>query len=634
MSAASSKNGFTGLLTRLARDRAGNTVAMIAAALIPLLALVGGGIDMGRSYLSQTRLQQACDAGVLAARKKLGATLVTGSALPADVETVGQRYFNINFGEGAYGTIERSFTMTRTGGDAISGTATVAVPTTIMAIFGDAEVGLTANCEARLNFANTDIMFVLDTTGSMSWTNSGDSSSRLEVLKKTVLDFTTEIDRNKTEGTRVRYGFVPYSTNVNVGYLLKSDWMVDNWSYNGRSPAPGGVPAQTFTTTYTDVSGSYNYFPEYFSTTCPTRTDVYEEQATGTNPDGSSYGGWRVNGTYYWCNRTADGSGYRVSGITYNDYVYTWLTSPSGMGTTMQWTYQKMPFDVSFLKSSDGDSTIVGGTMDIAMFGDPSSPRTETISFQGCIEERSTYEIDDFNSVDLSRAYDLDIDLVPTAGNPDTQWRPMFHEISFEPEIWWDGTGSFKTPVSTGNDYLMAGWGGYSACPARSQKLEEMTVEQVDQYLGTLVANGSTYHDIGMIWGGRLISPTGIFATENADVDGRATSRHLIFLTDGETSPLDISYGTYGIEPLDKRRWSEISAMSLTEVIENRFSYVCRQVKSRNVTVWVIGFGTTLNPIMTECAGSGHYFEANNASELSEVFSKIAASMGDLRISK
>ena len=39
-----------------------------AFSLIPILAMIGGGIDMGRGYLSQSRLQQACDAGVLAGR--------------------------------------------------------------------------------------------------------------------------------------------------------------------------------------------------------------------------------------------------------------------------------------------------------------------------------------------------------------------------------------------------------------------------------------------------------------------------------------------------------------------------------------------------------------------------------------
>ena len=60
------KKSLKGGLSRLARDRSGNTLAMVAAAIAPILAMVGSGIDMGRSYLSETRLQQACDAGVLA----------------------------------------------------------------------------------------------------------------------------------------------------------------------------------------------------------------------------------------------------------------------------------------------------------------------------------------------------------------------------------------------------------------------------------------------------------------------------------------------------------------------------------------------------------------------------------------
>ena len=140
-----------------------------------------------------------------------------------------------------------------------------------------------------------------------------------------------------------------------------------------------------------------------------------------------------------------------------------------------------------------------------------------------------------------------------------------------------------------------------------------------------------------MIWGGRLLSPTGIFAAENADVPGKPTSRNLIFLTDGLTAPLDVSYGTYGIEPLDKRRWnpnSPVLGLSLTNVVEKRFSVACSEVKKRNITVWVIGFGTTLSPFLTDCAGPGHYFEANNAAQLTDVFGKIATQLGDLRISK
>jgi hypothetical protein len=138
-----------------------------------------------------------------------------------------------------------------------------------------------------------------------------------------------------------------------------------------------------------------------------------------------------------------------------------------------------------------------------------------------------------------------------------------------------------------------------------------------------------------MIWGGRLISPTGLFAEENKDANEHTpTTRNLIFLTDGETAPLDLVYGSYGLEPLDERRWSPTSPLTLTQTVENRFAVACAEVKKRNVMVWVIGFGVSLNPIFQECAGDGRYFEAADAGELDKAFSTIAKQMGELRINR
>src|SRR5690606_28671311 len=102
----------------------------------------------------------------------------------------------------------------------------------------------------------------------------------------------------------------------------------------------------------------------------------------------------------------------------------------------------------------------------------------------------------------------------------------------------------------------------------------------------------------------------------------------------GLTAPLDIAYSSYGVEPLDNRRWSPTSPLTLTEVVEKRFAFACNEVKKRNISAWVVGFGTSVNSIMTDCAGEGHYFEASNAEELENAFTSIAKRMGDLRITK
>ena len=635
-------SSFTGLLTRLLRDRAGNTLVMIAAALVPMLAMLGGGIDMGRSYLSQSRIQQACDAGVLAARKKLGSQVVTTGVIPADVATIGNRFFNLNYRTGAYGSKNRQFKMTLENDYAISGAASVDVPTTIMTLFGYTKLAINVKCEAKLNFSNTDVMFVLDTTGSMNDTNPGDSAPKIDILKSVVRNFYTQLQGSKSPGTRIRYGFVPYSTNVNVGYLLKSDWVVDDWNYNGRVAKDTGKTEtyQTQATTYTYISGTQTAIVPYNAASCPASTVVWTESNKGTNPDGSTYGTVLANGDDYSCVVSSDGATTLVSGSHYVKYKYSWLTKDTGLATRVKysWQYKLLPQNLAFLKGVTGNDPLKAGSVAVRMLGVPSlTPEFLTASFRGCMEERSTYEINDYNNVDLTKALDLDLDLVPTLGKPETQWRPMLNEISFEPEIWWNGTGSFKSPVVTDNDYLMAQTAGLSACPAQARKLGEMATGDVDAYLSTLAARGSTYHDIGMIWGGRLLSPTGIFAAENADVAGKPTNRNLIFLTDGLTAPLDLSYGTYGIEPLDQRRWNPKNpsgGLTLTNVVEKRFAVACSEVKKRNITVWVIGFGTTLSPFLTDCAGPGHYFEAGNAAQLNDVFGKIATQLGDLRVTK
>ncbi len=622
-------------------DRAGNTLALIAAALFPLLALLGGGIDMGRSYLSQSRLQQACDSGVLAARKKLGSGAVTSGTIPADVADAGNRFFNLNFRDGAYGTDSRAFQMTLEQDYAISGEASVNVPTTIMTLFGYTEVPIQVKCEARLNFSNTDVMFVLDTTGSMNQINPGDSAPKIAILRQVVKDFHAQLEGSKSPGTRIRYGFVPYSSNVNVGGLLKPDWMVDSWHYQGRVQHDTGATETrpVYTENWTYISGTETTGSSTIVDSCPDDTRSWTTVRTWVDPDGTENTEYIVNGSYSNCT-FADNGKVVSTPVTYTAYHYIYSYKNEGNQTVpvFDWRYQPVTADVSSLKDNSAGTMKIWNTISFPkMAGDANNPSDMTTWFSGCIEERSTYEINDYDNVDLNRALDLDLDREPDPNNPDTQWRPMLHDASFVRGMDTQGSGAFSQgPIDYKWDYLNAQWAGLSACPSPAQKLGEMNASQITAYVDDLQPRGSTYHDIGMIWGGRLLSPNGLFAAENADIEGKATRRNLIFLTDGQTAPRDVTYGTYGIEPIEQpyRRWSPGSAFTLTQVVENRFTVACNEVKKRNITVWVVSFGTSLNPMLSECAGPGHAFEAHDATELSDVFSKIATQVGDLRISK
>ena len=72
---------------------------LCAFALIPLMGMIGGALDMSRAYLVKSRLQNACDSAVLGGRRAMsGTTFDTTARQSAD------RFFALNFATGQYGT--------------------------------------------------------------------------------------------------------------------------------------------------------------------------------------------------------------------------------------------------------------------------------------------------------------------------------------------------------------------------------------------------------------------------------------------------------------------------------------------------------------------------------------------------
>ena len=61
-----------GVLSRLGGSEEGNIIVLFAASIIPVIGLIGGGVDMSRIYLTHSRLQGAYDAGALIGRKTMG----------------------------------------------------------------------------------------------------------------------------------------------------------------------------------------------------------------------------------------------------------------------------------------------------------------------------------------------------------------------------------------------------------------------------------------------------------------------------------------------------------------------------------------------------------------------------------
>jgi Flp pilus assembly protein TadG len=271
-------------LQSLARNRSGNIFVMMAAFLIPMTFLAGSGLDIGRLYLVKVRLQQACDAGVLAGRKAMTAT--SGTSIDASGTTVAStranELFTSNFHSGWMGTSSVSFTPNRTNANEVTATAAATVPMTITRLFNNSNAPMNVSCTARFDVGDTDVMFVLDTTGSMACTTANDtgngcgaspvsytrpdgttgwhateqSGSKISGLRSAVLSFYDTLLSHSSTATHIRYGFVTYTSTVNAGYLLPSGYLVDNWNYNTRQVVGDANNGSSSNTTYNNVSSS------------------------------------------------------------------------------------------------------------------------------------------------------------------------------------------------------------------------------------------------------------------------------------------------------------------------------------------------------------------------------------------
>ena len=627
---------------------------MTAGLLIPIIAVIGAGVDLGQAYMVKTRLQQACDAGVLAGRRAMDGGQFTGYARNA-----ASRMFDANFPEDLYDTSRVSFAARQQGESEVAGTAAATVNTILMHIFGKETFELAVGCTARLEVSNADIMFVLDTTGSMASTNPGDSVNRLSALKTEVLAFFDTVASAQSDDAIIRYGVMPYSSNVNVGrilYAANPSWLATTTPIPSRvanvqmvqdpSTTTNGTATYSNFTQTVSWANTSTYQTGYSSSACNARVPnpLYQDISrigsptvttnTVTQPDGSTVTTtttteqWNVynyrynfqssNSRCYLQRRT--GTARKTSNST--------TTTPAPRPVFQNYTYSTIAYDVSGVLDGSGLNVPAGdGGANIAA------------AWNGCIMERDTVAFSGTNPP--AAAFDLDIDAAPS--NASSRWHVALPNIAF-PRANAAGSAQSRTPaqVTTTNDYPSYAegnhvTGGWAACPSQAMRMTAFTAANraaFASYINGLVAVGGTYHDVGMVWGTRFISPTGIFAGDNGtSANGRPVSRHIIFMTDGEMAPNPGIYGFQGQEYLMDRVGSTNTA-ELTQRHNNRFLAACQAARSRNITVWVVGFGVALTPEMQACASGNNAFSAANATELRQRFQSIAQQITRLRLSQ
>jgi Flp pilus assembly protein TadG len=684
------KNETHGVLGRLLADQSGNVVAIMAAALIPLVGIVGGGVDMSRAYMTKARLQAACDAGSLAGRRAM-----TNLTYPTTAQDKANKMFNFNFKPSDYDATNVTFTTSVDSKGKVLGTATAKIPATLMKIFGKQNFELSTTCNADFQVPNIDTVLVLDVTGSMadcpddSNCNSG-PTSKIAGLKTAVRSFydTLETAGLSNPSTQLRYGFVPYSQTTNgkdmfvqspAAHQLPLSQLVDSWTYQSRV-----AEFTTPVTSGTAVAGSVTSSDVYFRSGIPNATtntpishfdcneysnntavhvDAGPSQGVYTpTPEGNPL--YRANSSSPWSTTIPANGNYQQI-----DFSRNWTLSPDFNATSVgnnastfktcariekitdytrgvpsygftKWIYKPVTYDVStykagttlnYIRDINSNATVpVSGTytpVQLRAMADQSKFTQNSTTWDGCLEERSTVADATFSPIPSGAK---DLDYLNLGTDDATKWHPILEELSYirngpaeQEQLNGDGTPSGVNQVD-------------GTCPAATMRnLLEFSSTDINSFIGTLAAGGNTYHDIGMAWALRMISPNGMFAARNGLAsNGGQISRNIIFMTDGVLVPNSGTYSSYGYERVDQRISGGNNTPDLTTRHARRFQALCDAARSQGIAVWTIAFGTSNPSNLVACADPGRAYVATNTAALTSQFQEIAKSIADLRLTQ
>lgn len=690
-----------GFLARLGKDTTGNVFAMSAAAVIPMIGVVGGAIDASRLYLTRTRLQAACDSGVLAGRKAMTTRNFDGTA-PERARAM----FDFNYQDADFQTTGTAFEPTADATGKLSATAVTTVPMTLMRMFGFTRNTVKVACAADVQIPNIDIVFVLDVTGSMNDCPDGSDcdggpGSKIVAMRAAAIRFyetlQTQLVAAGTNAGRVRYGFVPYSQAVNGRQLfVNNPNATEDLGQLPLTSLVNTMTAESRVAHFDPTGANEKYIPDvnepqvrydqtYAQTIATSREPYVATNSSGTkisNFDCSHYssnfamdvtGGSPTQVTLFprtsfpgagegdqvlyipdgstTAQVTRPNSGPGFWELTFSRRSATWEDN-SGANTSQyktcqrrvtrtrfvrqdfrfsHWTYKPLSYDVSSYKNEGGsfqfaskvESSFVAASegpftpVQLAASADTGGLTLSTAIWNGCLEERDTVAAATFTPIPTG-AKDLN---VLTGGVDDTmRWRPVLNQVTYN-----------RRQTAEEDNTSTRGSVGIN-CPGRSmQNLQVLEQDDFEDYVNSLTAAGATYLDVGMAWGVRLIAPQGIFGARNlTGPNGGQISRHIIFLTDGRLEPQNESYSAYGMEIMS-RRITGTTGQTQTTLHARRFQALC-DIQRGSVSIWAIGFGTTITGNLTNCADPNRAYQADSATELDSAFAAIARDIADLRL--
>ena len=197
------------------RDETGNTAIIFSLALIPIVGLIGAGVDYTRKAEATAKMQNAIDATALALSQ-----LPTSTSL-STLQTKAQQYFDANFS--ATNSDVQNLVLTVTPGNStVTVGVTATMPVRMMVVSSLTDMPIAIASTVKWGGYKLRVALALDTTGSMA------SDNKLATLKTATKNLLAMLQAAAVNDGDVLVSIIPFSEKVNVGSSNRSaswlDW--------------------------------------------------------------------------------------------------------------------------------------------------------------------------------------------------------------------------------------------------------------------------------------------------------------------------------------------------------------------------------------------------------------------------
>lgn len=671
---------FLSLVGRFGRDERGVFAVLFALMAIVLIALGGAVVDYVALQQARSRAQIALDAAALALQPLIFNEPVDEDDIKTKAQNLLRDRLGVVDGVGDFGvTAEITDTTVNVTDGSLILDAHIELPTMFVSLVGVTTLETSLRSEATRKKLALEVAFVLDNSGSMSYTGAGANGTRqrIQFLKDAatcavnILFYEDVVDNfdtcipaaGATLVDNVKVAIVPFTMFVNVGANNASASWLDQ---SGASI----IANDNF-----DNDDNEDTLP---TMALPSRFSLFT--ATGES--------WRG---------CVEARPHTKSGTLTTEYLDTDDTVPLAGDTLF------VPLFSPDLPDSLGGNSYINDSPAIC-----DRPQTSPIATTCVRKQRYTGCNSDMSNWGCSYQGESSTPSGPTNFSSNAKYAGGYYGAHADScscrnwtnwTSWQDKTGSGtnrtfeRTRECVGGGYVptgltsrelqervckyYAGVGGTSFssgpnadCTRTAILPLTSTPSTVTTTISGMIAEGGTNIHEGTVWGLRTLSPTLPF-DQGAAYD-EATSKVMIVMTDGENTAYNLSShcsgpralngscynSAYGF-PYNSRNTTSSSTSTgnverlgysgapntdLVTAMNSRTNQTCENAKAAGITIYVIGLATseaqqstqsTVETMLSNCASTPDkaYFPATPG-ELKSVFQSIADDLAALRLAQ